>query len=259
MWGDMEKLKERWSMNTRAERVRSAGVLVLLLFGVLFFASLSVKEYLPYIGNRIKMERLQGDVAGRDDKGRRKIDWEKLHEVNEDIIAWIEIPGTKVDYPVLRCPSYSYYLHHDVEGKNSILGSIFVQPETAGDFSDIHTVIYGHNMNDRQMFGSLHSFESKEFWKKHRKVYIYLPEQEIEALVYSIYDVADSTETYRTKFDTLDDWKEWIAMTVEKRYYDTGIQPGETKRIITLSTCSNRRGRKSRFVVNCVVESAEAF
>lgn len=243
----------------RVKRVLSACVLAVLFFGILYFSSLSAREYLPYIRNRIQIGKLQREAADRGKDGRRKIDWEKLKELNGDIIAWIEIPGTKVDYPVVKCPSYSYYLHHDVKGKRNVLGSIFVQPETAADFSDPHTVIFGHNMSDKQMFGSLHSFESEKFWKKHRKVYIYQPGQEMEAVVYGTYDVLDSTDTYRTKFDTPDEWKEWIAMTTGKRYYDTGIRPEETEQIITLSTCSNRRERKSRYVVNCVVRRRESL
>lgn len=246
-------------MNTTVKRVLNACVAGLLVLGALFFASLSVKEYLPYIRNRIKTGTLQREAADRDASGRRKIDWEKLHEINEDIIAWIEIPGTKIDYPVLRCPTYSYYLHYDAEKKSNILGAIFVQPETAKDLSDTHTVIYGHNMSDRQMFGSLHSFESEDFWRKHKTIYIYQPDQDIQATVYSTYDVLDTTDTYRTEFNSSDEWQEWIDMTIEKRYYDTETEPKETDRIITLSTCSNGRSRKSRYVVNCVIESAEHF
>lgn len=134
-------------MRTRVvKRVLNVMMTAVLVLGILFFSSLSVKEYLPYARNRIQAERLQKEAAGRDEKGRRKINWKKLQKRNKDIIAWIEIPGTKVDYPIVKCPTRSYYLHHDAEGRNSILGAVFVQPETAGDFSDIHTVIYGHNM-----------------------------------------------------------------------------------------------------------------
>ena len=253
-WKVRINMSIRANMSVKAKRVIDTGVLVLLILGATYFSSLSVREYLPYVGNQIKMERLQKEVAGRDDKGWRKIDWKKLQKKNGDIIAWIEVPGTKVDYPVVKCQSLSYYLHHDVDKKYNILGSVFVQPDTAEDFSDIHTVIYGHNMRDKQMFGSLHSYESERFWKKHKEVCIYQPGRVIQAKVYSVYDTPDGTDTYRTEFDMPDEWKEWIAMTLEKRYYDTGIQPQEAEQIITLSTCSNGRGRKSRYVVNCVVE-----
>lgn len=254
--GKLESEDEKVKINRsiRAKRGINTGVLILLILGAAYFSSLSVKEYLPYVGNHIRMDRLQKETAGRDDKGWRKINWGKLQKKNGDIIAWIEIPGTKVDYPVMKCLSFSYYLHHDVEKKSNILGSIFVQPDTAEDFSDSHMVIYGHNMRDRQMFGSLHSYESKSFWKKHKEVYIYQPGRVIQAKIYSVFDTPDGTDTYRTEFDTLDEWKEWIAMTVAKGYYDTGIEPQESDQIITLSTCSNGRGRKSRYVVNCVVE-----
>ena len=93
------------------------------------------------------------------------------------------------------------------------------------------------------MFGSLHSYESERFWKKHKEVCIYQPGRVIQAKVYSVYDTPDGMDTYHTEFDMPDEWKEWIAMTLEKRYYDTGIQPQEAEQIITLSTCSNGRGR----------------
>lgn len=241
-------------MRTRVvKRVLNVMMTAVLVLGILFFSSLSVKEYLPYARNRIQAERLQKEAAGRDEKGRRKINWKKLQKRNKDIIAWIEIPGTKVDYPIVKCPTRSYYLHHDAEGRNSILGAVFVQPETAGDFSDIHTVIYGHNMRDKQMFGSLHYFESKEFFEEHRDVYIYLPGETIRAVPYSVYDCRDATDTYRIEFGSGEEWQQWQEMTVEKSYHDAGENPEPGSQVVTLSTCSNGRGRKSRFVVNCIV------
>ena len=80
------------------------------------------------------------------------------------------VPGTKIDYPVLACHRWNEYLHKDYEGKDSKLGSIFIQPETKEDFSDFHTIIYGHNMRNMSMFGSLHEFEDESFFKKHKKI-----------------------------------------------------------------------------------------
>lgn len=234
---------------------------IFLLLLALMFSGLAVREYLPYWTNEFEMEQVrkrvtQGIDTKEDHKGRR-IDWKKLHKMNKDIIAWIEVPGTKIDYPVLKCKSWNEYLSRDCKGNKNILGSIFVQPDAAKDFSDRHTVIYGHNMKDKQMFGSLHRYESKKFWKKHRNVYIYLPEKTMQGTIYATYDCIDTTETFYTEFPDEAAWQQWKEMTIEKSYYDTGIMPAPDDGVITLSTCSNGRGRSSRYVVHCVFQILE--
>ena len=240
------------------------GILLLL---ALVFAVLAVREYLPYWINEFQMEQMKREIrkSQREDSGKyskesrreRTINWKKLHKINPDIIAWIEVPGTKIDYPVLKCKSWNEYLSRDYKGNKNILGSIFVQPETASDFSNQHTVIYGHNMKDKQMFGSLHNYESKKFWDKHRNVYIYLPDQTIQAEVYSTYDCMDMTETFYTEFPDEAAWQQWKDMTVEKSYYNMKMKPTSESRVLTLSTCSNGRGRSSRYVVHCMIQTAE--
>ena len=77
-------------------------------------------------------------------------------------------------YPVLKGKEWNEYLHKNYEGDYSYAGSIFIQPGTS--FDDRHLVIYGHNMRVKSMFGSLHDFESEDFYKKHNKIYLYQPD-----------------------------------------------------------------------------------
>ncbi len=234
-------------------------LLIIGIFGVAaFFMYQAWKDYRPFLQNDISLERLKKEVKqGEDD--RPDIDWDKLKKTNPDIIAWIKVKGTKIDYPVLKAKSWNYYLHRDYTGKKNRLGSIFVQPETANDFSNNHTIIYGHNMASLSMFGSLHRFEKKSFWEKHHTVYIYQQDRTILATAYSTYDCQDKTDTYLTTFETDSDWKEWIQMTKGKSYYNTGKNPKTTDRIITLSTCSNGRNHTSRYVVNCIIDKVTIY
>ncbi len=232
-------------------------------------ALLAVYEYLPYWRNRTELQELRKevlmetghstDVGEEMDSARnqfRQLDWEKLKKKNSDIIAWIEVPGTNIDYPVLKSSEWNEYLDKDYKNRKSELGSIFIQPETKTDFTDPHTILYGHNMRDRQMFGSLHRYESEKFWKNHRKIYLHLPGQVLTAKVYSTYDCDDQTSTYQTDFSDEQEFHGWTEMSVSKRYYDTGLEPKAGSRIITLSTCSNGRGHSSRYVVHAVVSNS---
>ena len=129
-------------------------------------------------------------------------------------------------------------------------------PEAA--FNDQHLIIYGHNMRVKSMFGSLHDFESEDFYKKHNKIYLYQPGKTIKCTIYSVYDCLDKSATYNTDFsdDGNDNkWVDWLTMTVNNNaYYPIKKKPAEKDHIITLSTCSGKqKGDSYRFVVHSLV------
>lgn len=146
--------------------------------------------------------------------------------------------------------------YKNYEGDYSYAGSIFIQP--GATFDDSHLIIYGHNMRVKSMFGSLHDFESENFYKKHNKIYLYQPGKTIKCTIYSVYDCLDKSATYLTDFsdDENDNkWVDWLTMTVNNNaYYPIKKKPAEKDRIITLSTCSGKqKGDSYRFVVHSLV------
>ena len=146
--------------------------------------------------------------------------------------------------------------NENYKGDYSYAGSIFIQPEAA--FNDQHLIIYGHNMRVKSMFGSLHDFESEDFYKKHNKIYLYQPGKTIKCTIYSVYDCLDKSATYNTDFsdDGNDNkWVDWLTMTVNNNaYYPIKKKPAEKDHIITLSTCSGKqKGDSYRFVVHSLV------
>lgn len=113
-------------------------------------------------------------AAEEDSHVANPIDFANLRLENPDIYAWIYIPDTNVNYPVLQNPTDdSYYLKHDKDGNYSEAGAIYSQLANKTDFSDPVTVLYGHNMNSGGMFATLHYFENKEFFDSHEDMYIY--------------------------------------------------------------------------------------
>lgn len=231
-------------------------IAVLISLSMIFIGAAFREEY-PLWKNQKILEDLQSDVkaeeTGDEDPG---IDWEKLKKINPDIVGWIKVPGTKIDYPILQGKEWNKYLHKNYEGDYSYAGSIFIQP--GATFDDSHLIIYGHNMRVKSMFGSLHDFESENFYKKHNKIYLYQPGKTIKCTIYSVYDCLDKSATYLTDFsdDENDNkWVDWLTMTVNNNaYYPIKKKPAEKDRIITLSTCSGKqKGDSYRFVVHSLV------
>ena len=105
------------------------------------------------------------EVQNAFDIPEKNLDWASLYAENKDIYAWIYIPGTQVDYPVLQSTSDdTYYLNHNIDGSYGKPGCIYTEKINSKDFTNYNTVLYGHNMKNGEMFGCLHDYEDKTFF-----------------------------------------------------------------------------------------------
>ncbi|MCR5256220.1 MAG: class B sortase [Acetatifactor sp.] len=191
----------------------------------------------------------------------RVIDFDKLHEEeNPDIYAWIQVPGTVIDYPVLQHPEeMDYYLEHNLDGSKGYPGCIYTQRMNAKDFSDPNTVLYGHNMKNGTMFAGLHQYRDSEFFEENPYIYIYTEDGRI--LVYKIfaaYEYSDlsllmnfymgSEEGRQQYFDSI--WEnEGLANN-----FDTEVELTAESRIITLSTCIANKP-SNRYLVQGILQA----
>lgn len=107
-----------------------------------------------------------------------KYDFDILREENKDIIAWINIPGTNVDYPVLF-DGTDKYLHTNLSGEDSASGSIYVDVTAENVLDDEINIIYGHHMKNDTMFADIDRFSERDFWDEHSKVNIFLEDREL--------------------------------------------------------------------------------
>ncbi len=187
------------------------------------------------------------------------VDFEFLKGENQDIIGWIQVDGTQIDYPVLYDTTYNrYYLRHNFKGTNTAYGSIFVLGENAGDFTDFNTVVYGHNMLDRSMFAQLHQFRKQEFFDSHGQIIIYTPDRKLTYQVFAAYRTDNlniilnndfSTEELRTQYI------EGIYAQESLANFKTEYEVTASDRIVTLSTCIGNPAY--RYVVQGVLVSDE--
>lgn len=182
----------------------------------------------------------------------KNLDWDKLYKTNEHIYCWIYIPGTKVDYPVVQHPyEADYYLLRNLNLTEGYPGTLFTQFLNHKDFNDPNTIIYGHNMMDDSMFGTLHEFQDRDFFDANRYVFIYTPEK---TFVYEIFSAVMFTENhllyeYKFKYGSeklrfVKDLSEVRSMT--NNFLDVNVT--ESDKLLTLSTCSNSV-QKGRYIV----------
>ena len=189
------------------------------------------------------------------------INFDYLKGENEDIIGWIVVDGTLIDYPILYDTTYNYYyLNHNYEGTSTGYGSIFVLGENAGDFTDFNTVVYGHNMLDGRMFAQLHRFRDKNFFDSHGQIIVYTPERQLTYQVFAAYRRDNLDIIANTDFSTkalIDEYIESVYAQTDLAQFNPALEVTSSDRIITLSTCIGNPAY--RFVVQGVlVDEAQA-
>ena len=190
------------------------------------------------------------------------LDWDELHATNPDIYAWIYVPGTSIDYPVLQHPSNNdYYLNHNLDGSSGFPGVIYTENYNSKDFTDPNTVVYGHNMDNTTMFSTLHNFRDPDMVSEPHYIYIYT--EDGRTLVYEIYaayiypsihlllnfDVKNDYiyEQYMRNISNMD----LTSSDLANIRHDIDVTVSD--RIITLSTCTTDHDASKRFLVTGVL------
>lgn len=186
------------------------------------------------------------------------VDFEALQKENPDIIGWIYIPDTDISYPILFGEDNSQYLHTDYKGKSVYAGSIFTDFRNSSDFSDENTIVYGHNMRDGSMFGSLKEYQDELFLRLHPTFYIITPEAEMEYNVYSIFTTNKRSDNYEIDFSDDEDRQEYIDYVCDNTEIITGITPEIEDKTVMLSTCTTIVWNE-RFVVHGVLTNTNVF
>lgn len=175
-------------------------------------------------------------------------DLNALRQVNGDVLGWIHIPGTKIDYPILQGADNEYYLKRTWKGHRNHVGSIFLETQNSRDFTDWNTIIYGHNMSDGSMFGGLEKYRKQDYWEKHPYIYIVTEAGVLRYEIFSSYVANVDSKTYGLSFRQTQTREDFLTMALEQSQIDTGISPAITDQILTLSTCSG--GETTRRVIH---------
>lgn len=211
-----------------------------------FFADISVEE-----------------VKVTDEAGETTIDFDTLQAKNPDIYAWITVPGTDIDYPVLQKtdaqdPYDNYYLNHTVDLTEGLPGAIYSQGVNHKDFRDSVTVLYGHNMKNGGMFTSLHQFEDKAFFEENSQVNIYTPEGTFTYEIFAAAEFSDALIPYEYDFSNLSEVQRYLDDVGGcKGNFRETTEVSKEDNILTLSTCYSGREEHRLLVEAVLVEEGQ--
>lgn len=183
------------------------------------------------------------------------VDDEALRRINEDYRAWLRIPALRLSYPLVEGPDNDYYLHYTFEKKYNVAGCLFIDCETASDFSDRNTFIYGHNMKNGSMFGCLKRFRKEQgLCASDPYFYIYRGGEVYQYEIFAYYTTEYTSDRYRLIY-TEEEYDDYIAGALRLTEYIPvhDLDFSERPNIVTLSTCAGSYGTTERMVVHGVL------
>lgn len=197
--------------------------------------------------SKTENQKLIKDVVSKEDK----IDWKKLKTINRDIIGWIKIEDTNINYPILKDDDSLKYLKYSYNKKYNSNGSIFTLDNKP--FDKEITTIYGHNMKNKLMFSELINYMDRDFFFCHQNFKIYTSKNDYKAKVFSVYYLDEDEEKKNTKdLNFYDEIKYYKNKSIYKIEQNTNIE-----KIVKLSTCAyinSRRMTNQRFYIIASIE-----
>lgn len=182
--------------------------------------------------------------------------YQSYFEENEDMVAWLKISDTVIDYPVMQTPQdEDYYLEKGFDKQHNVNGSLIMDTDSDVETPGTNLIIHGHNMKSGEMFGSLQDYEKEDYCKEHPLISLYVKNEEriyeICSVFYSqVYKKTDTVFKYYHFFEstTEEDFDTFYNNIKDMSLYDTGVSASYGDHFITLSTCSYQVAR-GRFVV----------
>lgn len=190
------------------------------------------------------------------------IDVDALSKINEDFVGWIYYEPLELSYPIVRGTDNDYYTHYTFENEKNSSGAIFLDFLNKPDFSHFNTIIYGHNMRNGTMFGSLKKLlNDNTIVEEDPYLYVFTEDQVMMYEIFALYVTKDSSHTYDLT-QTAEEQQQYVEYIKETADYYRELPELETPlaegtKLVTLSTCHGKHGSGNRTVVHAVLIAQE--
>ena len=173
-------------------------------------------------------------------------DFDKLKEINTDIVGFIEVDNTNISYPVVKSSDNSYYLNHSYKKEKNNIGSIFLDYRNDLDNLSKNNIIYGHGRLDNTMFGSLNNLLDSNNLDSKESYYITLstPKSIMTFKIFSVYTIPKEGYYIKTYFSSNKYFKEFLETIMKRSIYNFNTDVSTNDKILTLSTCKDNFGKR---------------
>lgn len=222
-------------------------IILLFIFIILLFYS-GTKIVIWYMNNQ-NNKKISDEISKfitldetkENNEGKYVIDFEKLKEKNSNVVAWLKVNGTNIETTVVKTTNNDYYLTHNFNKEYNSAGWIFADYKNKVDGTDKNLVIYGHNMRDNSMFGSLKWVINEDWYNNEDNKYITLViENETQIYeVFSVYQIEEEDYYIQTNFNTEKEFSTFLETIKKRSKKDFNVDVNKEDNILTLSTCAN--------------------
>jgi len=181
-----------------------------------------------------------------------QVDFEELYKINPDVVGWLLVEGTQINYPVVQGEDDSFYLKHQFDGRFSEVGCLFLDAENDASFQETNQIIYGHYRWNGAMFYDVGEYKNQSFFDEHPTGWLITP-----SAAYRLYFFAGYvSDVHGNAWDiglAGDEYLAWLEECKERSAFSSDITPAADSCVLTLSTCSYEF-KNARFVLHAVLE-----
>lgn len=256
-----EDTYRRMRQRRKKKKKRKGGIIstIVLIIALIVFCISGFQIFRIYYGyhkgdqeyNNLKDIGLTVENGSDGDGGERyTVNFKELWKVNEDIIAWIRFDEPSIiSYPVVQGKDNEEYLDKTISGYPNTYGAIFLNVSNHKEMTDKNSIIYGHRMNSKSMFGKLEEYQDEEFYRSYPYFYIYTPDgKELKYQIFAVGEVKDTSEAYETSLVSEEEFQTFLSFSKEHSYYDTDVEVPNDAKVVTLSTCT-KENNDDRLIV----------
>lgn len=176
------------------------------------------------------------------------VNFDELLKVNPDVIGWIYSHNTKISYPILQSSDNDVYLHTMIDGTYNKAGSIFMDYRNSSDFGDLNSIVYGHNMKNDSMFGTLNEYKKQEYYESHPQLWLITLDKVYKFEVIAALDTLDDSLAYDIPV-SYEELSEYLKWAVKRSDIETAVDIDSVERVVTLSTCYSSNYDNTRYIV----------
>ena len=180
-----------------------------------------------------------------------EVDFAALREINPDVVGWLYIEGTQINYPIVQGKDNDQYLYRLITGERNGAGSLFLEAGLAPDFSDRNNPVYGHNMKNGSMFAGITGYKNQSFYEEHPLALLLTPERNYRVQIFSAYVLDAGGDAWDTRF-TEKQMQAWLEGLMSRSCLETDVVPTTRDSVLTLSTCTYET-EDSRFLVHGIL------